>query len=138
MDPNGQMNTGTGYLRSIAPQIPVINDRSEWRKIHGRFDAIITNATIHHWQHIPTAALDLRRMLRPGGVGLRFTNSLFPGHPTYLGTRAHLFTSKYRTYEWPYPSTAYIDMICSVGFDLIGAANKFRPVCSASRYLPRA
>lgn len=127
MDPNNEPFTGTRYLRSIAPQIPVIDELVQWRKISGRFDVIISKATIYHWQHIPMAALDARRTLRPGGLWIAFDEffvTALADLPKQMNE--HLFTPKYRTYEWAYPATLYIDMICSVGFALVGAANKFR------------
>ena len=72
MDPNAEWFTGTGYLRSVAPHIEVINDLSMWRSIHGRFDAIVARATMHHWQHIPMVAIDARRTLKAGAPWIVF------------------------------------------------------------------
>src|SRR5260370_3399579 len=80
MDPNGEWNTGTGYLRSVAGnRINIITDLKESRSIGGKFDAIVSHATIHHWQHIPLVAMDARRPMKPGplwvAVSEYFANS---------------------------------------------------------------
>ena len=68
MDPNSGWHGGTGYLRSVVGEdIEIINDLADWRATIGKFDAIISQATVHHWQHIPLVSLDTRRTLKPGG-----------------------------------------------------------------------
>ena len=121
MDPNGERFTGTGYLRSIAPHIEIINDLSAWRNTHGRFDAIVARATMHHWQHIPMVAIDARRTLKPGAPWIVF-DEFAADHPHELVERmnGHLLAVQYRTYEWAYPWSVYVDIMRSVGFDLAG------------------
>ena len=129
MDPNGEWSTGTGYLHSIAPNIEIINDLSVWRSTMGRFDAMVARATMHHWQHIPMVAVDARRTLKPGAPWIvmhEFVANL--PHELAACMNGHLLAVQYRTYEWPYPAAVYVDLMKSVGFDLvaIGRSGKLR------------
>jgi SAM-dependent methyltransferase len=72
MDPSADPS---GYLRKTAPQIHLIKDLGLWQKITGRFDAIISNGTIHHWHHIPLVTRDVRKTLKPGGYWFASTLS---------------------------------------------------------------
>ena len=121
MDPNGEWFTGTGYLHSIAPHIEIINDLASWRGTFGRFDAIVSRATMHHWQHIPMVAIDARRTLKPDAPWIVF-EEFAADHPHELVERmnAHLLSVRYRTFEWAYPTSVYVDLMKSVGFNLAG------------------
>jgi 2-polyprenyl-3-methyl-5-hydroxy-6-metoxy-1,4-benzoquinol methylase len=120
MDPNGEWSTGTGYLQAIAPNIEVINDLSSWRNTTGRFDAMVARATMHHWQHIPMVAVDARRTLKPGAPWI-VMHEFVANSPHELAAcmNGHLLAVQYRTYEWPYPASVYVDLMKSVGFDLV-------------------
>jgi len=127
MDPNSQWHTGTGFLRSIAvDRIDIINDLGSWRKIIGRFNAILSQGTVHHWQHIPQVALDARRTLKPGAFWFAISE-FFANTPAALVSllKAHPTRSRYGSYEWAYPASAYVDLIQSVGFNLVAVIPYF-------------
>lgn len=120
MDPNDHYFTGTGFLReSIGPQADIVSDPETWAARAHSYDAIVSKGTIHHWDHIPSVSIGLRRALKPGG--LWFAVSEFFAHsPAGLvaSLRNHPFYHRYKTYEWPYPASAYVDLIESTGFQL--------------------
>ncbi len=127
MDPNGEWYTGTGYLQSIMDrQIHIVNDLKNWRRISGRFDAIVSIATIHHWQHIPLVGIDVRRTMKPGAFWFAFSE-YFANTPTefFRAIKEHPTASRYASYEWAYPPSAYVDLIQSVGFNLIAVVPYF-------------
>ena len=122
MDPNGRWFTGTGYLASLGDQrIRIVNDLAEWGRIGGRFGAIISSGTVHHWQHIPQIAIATRRTMQPGAywimVAEYFANTArdfvdaLNNHPT---------ATRYGSYEWAYPASCYVDLIQVSGFELAG------------------
>jgi SAM-dependent methyltransferase len=121
MDPNNNWYTGTGYLKSVSDDaIRIINDLDEWRKIIGEFDAIVTQGTIHHWQQIPRVSIDARRTMKPGAFWFAINEyySISPKDFSNL-IRHHPTASRYNSYEWAYPASAYADLIQSVGFSLV-------------------
>ena len=127
MDPNGEWNTGTGYLRSVVGDgVQIINDLEQWRGITARFDAILSQGTIHHWQHIQRAALDARRAMKPGAMWFAFSE-YFANTAGELARaiRLHPTASRFRSYEWAYPASAYVDLIQSVGFALVAVVPYF-------------
>ena len=129
MDPNEEWFTGTGYLRSIAPHIEVINDLEAWRNTFGRFDAMVSRATMHHWQHIPMVSIDARRTLKPGAPWIVLHEALATlPHELAQYMNTHPFTTRYRTYESFYPPSVYVDLLKSVGFNLvaIGQVSKLK------------
>jgi SAM-dependent methyltransferase len=122
MDPNAEWYTGTGYLNSLKDHnIRIINDLAAWRRIGGQFSAVVSSGTVHHWAHIPQTAIEMRRAMRPGGYWLMmaefFANSprefvdVLNGHPT---------STRYGSYEWAYPASAYVDLVQTSGFLLVG------------------
>ena len=126
MDPNSEWNTGTGYLKAKDPTISVINELDEWRRISAKFHAVVTFGTIHHWQHIPLVALDARRVLKPGDFWFALSEyvantprefaAMMHNHPT---------ASRYKSYEWAYPASAYVDLVQTVGFNLVAVIPHF-------------
>jgi 2-polyprenyl-3-methyl-5-hydroxy-6-metoxy-1,4-benzoquinol methylase len=127
MDPNGEWYTGTGLLKSVAGgRIEIINELREWRRIRGRFDAIVSQGTIHHWQHIPLVALDARRTMKPGAFWFAFSE-FFANTARELAqaVATHPTASRLGSYEWAYPASAYADLIQSVGFALVAVVPYF-------------
>ncbi len=127
MDPNSEWNTGTGYLKSIARgQIDIINDLSEWRKVESRFDAVVSQGTIHHWDHIPLVSIDVRRAMKPGAFWFAFSE-YFASKPREFvdAIKFHPTASRYGSYEWAYPASVYVDLIQSVGFQLVSVVPYF-------------
>ena len=121
MDPNSNWFTGTGYLKKVAgDNIRIINNLNEWRNIIGEFDAIITQGTIHHWLHIPQVSIDTRRTMKPGAYWFA-VNEYYSTSPNNFAQliRNHPTASRYNSYEWAYPASAYADLIQSVGFSLV-------------------
>lgn len=119
IDPNAEYFTGTGYLASLEiPEIEIVSSADD-PSLYRAADAALTIATIHHWQHIPQTALALRRCLKPGGVWLS-TKEQFTVSPRNLveSLEAHPFWNRFRTYEWYYPPSVYVDLIENVGFSL--------------------
>ena len=121
MDPNGNYSTGTGYLATqYADRVAVINSFDEWRSILGRFDAAISTSTVHHWPNIPHGAVDLRRTLKPGGYWFMITEYYANTPQEFFALLDnHPFAKRYGTYEWPYPASAYVDLVESVGMKLV-------------------
>lgn len=122
MDPNSRWYTGTGYLQSLADhRIRIVNELDKWKKINGEHGAVISSGTVHHWQHIPRTAIETRRTMAPGAYWLMiaeyFANSarefidLLNSHPT---------ATRYNSYEWAYPASAYVDLFQTAGFLLVG------------------
>lgn len=122
MDPNAEWFTGTGYLRSLRDHnIKIVNDLVEWKSMGGIHGAVISSGTVHHWQHIPQIAIETRRTMKPGAYWLMmaefFANSprefvdMLNSHPT---------STRYGSYEWAYPASAYVDLIQTSGFLLEG------------------
>jgi 2-polyprenyl-3-methyl-5-hydroxy-6-metoxy-1,4-benzoquinol methylase len=123
MDPNAEWITGTGYLKSLPDHnISVVNDLEYWRSLLGRFDAIVSSSTVHHWQHIPAIAIDTRRVMKPGGYWLMI-NEYIANSPRELISqlKEHPIAKRYHSYEWPYPASAYVDLVQSAGFLLAAA-----------------
>lgn len=98
----------------------------DWKKIANSLDAVVTRGTIHHWGHIPQVALELRRGLKCDGFWFA-TMEYIANTPKALlqNLKTHPFFMPYGTYEWPYPASAYVDLIESVGFKLIDVAPQF-------------
>jgi SAM-dependent methyltransferase len=121
MDPNDQWYSGTGFLNSIAgSDIKIINAIAEWRNIFNRFDALLSASTIHHWQNIPRVALDARRTMKPGGIWIAFAEWFADTPAEFVREMTtHPTRTRYKNYEWAYPASAYVDLIQSVGFELI-------------------
>jgi 2-polyprenyl-3-methyl-5-hydroxy-6-metoxy-1,4-benzoquinol methylase len=120
MDPNSRYSTGTAYLAALPHQpIRIINSIAEWRGIKSQFDAAVSTSTVHHWSHIPHGAIDLRRTLKPGGYWFMITE-YFANNPAEFVSllNDHPLAKRYGTYEWPYPASAYVDLIESVGLGL--------------------
>lgn len=127
MDPNNQWHTGTGYLQSLeVPGINIIDNFDEWRTINGRFDAVVSQGTIHHWSHIALGAIDVRRTLKPGKFWFAFSE-YFATRPNEFSAaiRCHPTASRYGSYEWAYPPSVYVDLIQSVGFNLVSVIPYF-------------
>jgi 2-polyprenyl-3-methyl-5-hydroxy-6-metoxy-1,4-benzoquinol methylase len=121
MDPNEQWFTGTGYLKSLRDHdISIVNDLARWRGMCGRYDAVISSGTVHHWQHIPQVAVDTRRVMRPGAYWLMISEFI-ANSPRELvaNLKGHPTATRYHSYEWPYPASAYVDLVQSVGLNLV-------------------
>lgn len=133
MDPNSKYATGTAYLAALpGHNIRIVNDIGEWRSISSEYDAAFSTSTVHHWSHIPHGAIDLRRTLKPGGYWFMITEYFANDAPEFVSVLGiHPIAKRYGTYEWPYPASAYVDLVQGVGFDLVGvvplhyAGNKF-------------
>lgn len=127
MDPNDKWYTGTGYLQSLSDHtIRVVNCLDEWNQLGGRFGAIISSGTVHHWQHIPQIAIGTRRAMQPGGYWLMmaeyFANS---ARDLVDGLNSHPTATRYGSFEWAYPASAYVDLVQSAGFLLVGVIPLF-------------
>lgn len=122
MDPNGEWFTGTGYLKSRTDHnIRMVNDLSEWRKIDGQYDAIVSSGTVHHWQHIPRVAIDTRRVMKPGAYWLMISEWFASSPRELLACLSnHPTANRYHSYEWAYPASAYVDLVQTSGFNLVG------------------
>jgi SAM-dependent methyltransferase len=111
----------TEDLREVAgDRIEVIHELGEWRSIRHRFDALVSVATVHHWQHVPWVALDARRTMRPGAYWF-VSMEWFADTPAEFldAMTTHPTRQRYRLYEWAYPASAYVDLIQPVGFTLV-------------------
>jgi hypothetical protein len=127
MDPNDKWYTGTGYLKSLSDHtIHIVNSLTEWDRLGGRFRAIISSGTVHHWQHIPQIAIGTRRAMQPGGYWLMmaeyFANS---ARELVDGLNTHPTATRYGSFEWAYPASAYVDLVQSSGFLLVGVVPLF-------------
>ena len=111
----------SGFLKASMPAIDIIRDFDVWKQIVGRFDALVSNGTIHHWHHIPLVSRDARRTLKPGGLWFAvqefYANT---ARDVVFQMRNHPNATRFKHYEWPYPASAYVDLIQSVGFKLAG------------------
>lgn len=118
MDPS---EDSTAYLReSNDHQIEVITSLDEWRTIKHRFDALVSLATVHHWQHIPWISLEARRTMKPGAYWFAAMEWFADTPAEFLQAMiTHPTRERYQLYEWAYPVSAYVDLIQSVGFQLV-------------------
>lgn len=70
------------------------------------FDIVVTRFSAHHWEDVPTALAEIRRVLRPGGraVVIDIVSSECPLHDTILQTAEILRDAShvrdYRVSEW--------------------------------------
>jgi len=117
MDPKTE---ATNYLRKVAgDRIEVINDLDVWRGIRHRFDALVSVATVHHWEHIPWIALEARRTVKPGAYWFAVMEQFADTPAEFVQLMStHPTRERYKAYEWAYPVSAYVDLIQSVGFTL--------------------
>lgn len=118
MDPSEH---ATACLReSKDHQIEVITDLQKWRSIRNRFDALVSLATVHHWQHIPWISLEARRTMKPGAYWFAAMEQFADTPAEFLqALTTHPTRERYECYEWAYPVSAYVDLIQSVGFQLV-------------------
>ena len=122
MDPNSEWFTGTGYLKSrLDHNIKIVNSLDQWRNHRCFFDAVISSGTVHHWQHIPRIAIDLRRVIKPGGYWLMISEYFANTPREFLSAlNNHPTATRYNSYEWAYPASAYVDLVQTSGFLLVG------------------
>ena len=118
------MDTNVGvteYLRTVAgDRIEVVTDLDVWRGIRGIFDAVLSVATVHHWENIPRVALDTRRTMKPGVHWFAVMEWFADTPAEFLAAMTtHPTRTRYRRYEWAYPVSAYVDLVQSVGFTLV-------------------
>jgi 2-polyprenyl-3-methyl-5-hydroxy-6-metoxy-1,4-benzoquinol methylase len=126
MDPNGEWYTGTGYLKSLTDHnIKIVNDLAEWSKIFGYYDAIVSSGTVHHWQHVPRVAIDVRRVMKPGAYWLMISEYIANTSLEFLyRLNSHPTATRYNSYEWAYPASVYVDLVQTSGFNLVGVIPK--------------
>ncbi len=108
------------YLKQATEdRIEIITDLDIWRGIRHQFDALISVATIHHWDHIPWIALEARRTMKPGAYWF-VVMEWFADTPAEFiqAMETHPTRVRYHQYEWAYPASAYVDLIQSVGFSM--------------------
>jgi SAM-dependent methyltransferase len=115
------------HLRPLAgDRIEIIGDLDEWRRIRGRFDALVSVATIHHWDHIPRVALEARRTMKPGAHWFAVMEWFADTGSEFLeAMTSHPTRARYERYEWAYPPSAYVDLVQSVGFTLAAVVPLF-------------
>jgi hypothetical protein len=120
MDPNGKWFSGTGYLKSLPDHnISIVNDLPAWRGTFGKFDAIVSSGTVHHWQHIPAVSIDMRRVMKPGAYWLMISEFIANSPRELIANlKGHPTATRYRSYEWPYSASTYVDLVQSAGFAL--------------------
>jgi len=100
-------------------RIEIVTDLELWRSIRHRFDAIVSVATIHHWDHIPWIALEARRTMKPGAYWFVVMEWFADTPAEFIQVmESHPTRVRYQQYEWAYPASAYVDLIQSVGFSL--------------------
>lgn len=123
MDPNDEWFTGTGYLRTLTDhRIKIVNDLEEWNTIGGHYGAIISLGTVHHWQHLPQIAIATRRTMKPGGYWVMMAEYFANTARDFVdGLNNHPTSTRYGSYEWTHPASAYVDLIKTCGFMLAGA-----------------
>ena len=81
---------------------------------------LVSNGTIHRWHHIPLVSRDARRTLKPGGLWFAFQEFFANAPEQVIIWQMPPTATKLKHYEWPYPASAYVDLIQSVGFKLAG------------------
>ena len=108
------------YLRAASEErIDIITDLDRWRSICHKFDALVSVATIHHWDHIPWIALEARRTMKPGAYWFAVMEWFADSPSEFVqAMESHPTRLRYHQYEWAYPASAYVDLIQSVGFSL--------------------
>jgi SAM-dependent methyltransferase len=122
MDPNTNFYTGTGYLKGLkSHSVEVISDMEVWHQKNSVFDLVMSSATVHHWKEIPQISLELRRKLKPGGFWLVLSEFVANSPNEFIDVmNGHPLSHRFKTYEWAYPASSYVDLISSVGFKLRG------------------
>jgi len=124
VEPNGEFNTGTGYLRTRADGagLRIHNDLHAWHADDARYDLILTKNCIHHFKNMTQAAAAIRQKMRPGARWFAFREQ-FADTPRelYELLAAHPYCQKYGLYEWAYPASHYVEALELAGFKL-GAA----------------
>lgn len=108
------------YLQDATQErIEIVTDLVHWKSIRHRFDALVSVATIHHWDHIPWIALEARRTMKPGAYWF-VVMEWFADTPAEFiqAMESHPTRVRYHQYEWAYPASTYVDLIQSVGFSL--------------------
>ena len=117
MEPNAG---ATMLLKRLAgDRIEIINDLDIWRGVRNRFDALVSMATVHHWEHIPWIAIEARRTMKPGAYWFAVMEWFADTPAEFVeAMNGHPTRERYKMYEWAYPASAYVDLIQSVGFTL--------------------
>lgn len=121
VEPNGNYNTGTGYLRARADAASVVihNDLHAWHAGEDSYDLVVTKNCIHHFRNIAQAAAGIRQKMRPGGRWFAFREQ-FADTPRelYELLADHPYCQEHGLYEWAYPASHYVEALELAGFKL--------------------
>lgn len=121
LEPNERHTTGIGYLatRSDAQNIRRFSRVEDWYEDPSVYDTVITHNCIHHFRNICYVAACVRTKIKPGGrwVAIRewYADSAFEVDEQI---RNHPYALKYGVYEFPFPSTHYVEAFELAGFKL--------------------
>jgi len=121
LEPNPCFITGTGYLRSRedSSELRICNDIDAWYSEADSYDMILTHNCVHHFRGIAHAAASIRQKIRPGGRWLMLREWFADDAlELYAQLRDHPYSQRYGVFEFPYPSSHYVESLELAGFEL--------------------
>ena len=119
VEPSSDSITGTGFLREINPeeQIVIYNDLESWYRSTKRYDILITNACIHHFQNPLFVILQVRLKSHLNTMWLAFNEFIAADYAdTMTQLLNHRHATLYGLYEFPYSPHFYRQMFYYAGF----------------------
>jgi hypothetical protein len=121
VEPDASQVTGTGYLRSLSEFSPigVFNDLEAWYNAPKRYDLILSNACIHHFDNPAVVATQVRMKANENARWLALTEYFAVDFEDALSQLYnHRHAMLYGLYEWAYSARLYSEMLRSAGFAL--------------------
>ena len=119
LEPSSKSITGTGFLRDLdaAKQITIYNDLESWYGSNKRYDIIITNACIHHFQNPLFILSQIRLKSHLQTIWLAFWEYFAVDYAdTITQLLNHRHATLYGLYEFPYSHQFYRQMFNYAGF----------------------
>lgn len=119
VEPSSDSITGTGFLSEVDPEkhITIYNDLESWYGSSKRYDILITNACIHHFQNPLFVILQVRLKSHLNTIWIAFNEFIAVDYAdTMTQLLNHRHATLYGLYEFPYSPHFYRQMFCYAGF----------------------